>query len=118
MDIREAEQVFKFVGWQDVLDSADGTQFGVILNGEPTVATKVHSENKADEDYERDLVVIVEINGQYYRKTGYGMVGSHCYGDYEPSWNSGLEEVTPQEQTVVVYETVRIPRETTVTKYV
>jgi hypothetical protein len=55
---------------------------------------------------DRNLTVVVEISGQYFRKMGYAEIGSHCYGDYENSWRGELEEVFPWQKSVTVYEAV------------
>lgn len=104
MSIFEFEQALKFVDWSALQESPDGETFPVKLWGEYVTATKVHSEGYEDSDDETDLVVVVEVGGRFFRKEGWSMVGSHCYGDYEPSWNSGLTEVYPKEQDVTVWE--------------
>jgi hypothetical protein len=105
MDITEAKKALRWADWSELLRSEDGTIFAAMVDGVPTIATKVFSEDKEDEDEDTNLMVVVEVAGQYFQKTGYCQIGSHCYGDYEPSWNE-LTEVIPTQKTVTVYETV------------
>lgn len=105
LSLTEAERVFKHVDWSDLLESEDGTPFAVLVNGEPTVARVVQTTDDRDDENDRDIAVVVEIDGQYFRKEGYGSVGSHCYGEYTPSWY-GLKAVRPRETVVTVYDTI------------
>lgn len=104
MDINEAKRALQYADWNHLLEAADDAVFPVIIDGKPALATKAHSVDKEDADYDRDLEVIVRIGEQYFRKHGWSQIGSHCYGDYEPSWESDLTEVFPTTKTVVIWE--------------
>lgn len=104
MNIEEAKKVLRLAPWDELLNEEDGSAFAVLVDGVPTLATKVHSKDQEDSDYDRDLEVVVEVGGQYFKKTGWSQVGSHCYGEYEPSWSSDLKEVFPREKTLTLYE--------------
>lgn len=82
--------------WEQILALKDGETFGVVVDGQHHTAAKVMSKNRYDEEYDNDLEVVIEIDGRYFRKTGWANVGSHCYGEYGPSWNEGLTEVKPK----------------------
>jgi hypothetical protein len=103
MDLIEAREALRYVSWDNLLNMDDGRKFAVILGGEPAIGTKVHSKDNEDEDNDRTLEVVVELRGQYFRNTGWSEIGSHCYGEYTPSWN-GIEEVVPKVRPVTVYE--------------
>lgn len=103
MDLDTAVEALRVVYWDDLLNAPDGKKFAIMIDGEPAIARKVHSVDKEDSDYDRDLEVIVEIEGQFFRKTGWANVGSHCYGEYTPSWND-LTEVFPKTKTIITYE--------------
>lgn len=103
MDLREAQAAFRFTDWSDLLTVDDGSVFSVLVDGKPALATKVYSEDREDADYDRALKVVVKIGDQFFLKTGWSPVGSHCYGDYGPSWGE-LSEVFPQEKTLTFYE--------------
>jgi len=103
MNLSEAQKALRFVDWGTLLEAEEGTTFPVTVNNEVVNATLVFSEDKADEDYDQNLTVVVKIGDQLWRKTGWGNVGSHCYGDYEPSWGS-LAEVVATPKYVTIYE--------------
>jgi hypothetical protein len=101
LTLSDAERVFRYVDWSSLLTAGEGDKFAVLVDGEPAMATV----DKEDDDNDRDLLVTVEILGQFFQKTGWAQIGSHCYGDYEPSWNS-LREVRPAQKVVTVCEVV------------
>lgn len=103
MDVTEVVQATKFIDWSELLDAADGTTFPIVINGEVVTATKVHSDGQEHDYDENDLFVVIEVQGRYFRKNGWGVNGSHCYGDYTPSWESSLNEVSPATKTVTVW---------------
>lgn len=102
----EAMAALRSIDFSDLLARGEGTVFAVILDDEPTVATVVSSDEKGDEDNDRDLNVVVKIGSQYFKRHGWGQIGSHCYGAYKPSWSSEVTEVRPREMTVTVYDAV------------
>lgn len=93
MDLNDVETALKFTDWSNLLHVETGTTFAIKLNGEATLATVLANEDKEDDDYDRNLAVVVEVQGRFFRKTGWAQIGSHCYGEYEPSWGE-LKEVT------------------------
>lgn len=105
MNPEEAEKVLRFSDWEMLLDAQDGTTFAIKVDEQPVLAEKVFSEDKDDEDEDRDLTVVVRIGEQFFKRHGWSMVGSHCYGEYTPSWDSGLTEVFPHERQVTEYKT-------------
>ena len=105
LSLSEAEKALRYVDWSDLLTAEDDEIFPVLVNGEAVTATKVFSEDKEDNDYDRQLQVVVKIGDQYFRREGWANVGSHCYGEYEPSWGS-LKEVNATPKYVTVYEEV------------
>ena len=104
MEIQDVKNALKYTDWTKLLYALDGEEFAIVLNGQPALAAKASSVDKEDSDYDRDLEVVVEVSGRFFRKTGWSQTGSHCYGDYEPSWESDLTEVTPHSRTVTVYD--------------
>jgi sulfur carrier protein ThiS len=105
VDLHEANEVLRYADWSNLLTANDGETFAVKVNGEAVLATKVSSNEKEDYDYDRRLSVVVEVQGQFFKKTGYAQNGSHCYGDYEPSWDE-MTEVFPHLTTVTTYKSV------------
>lgn len=107
LTLEEARKALRYADWTSLhSDGVDG-KFAVLLNGEAVTATVVSVETSDDPDsyYDNTMTVIVKLGEQFYRVTGEAQDGSHCYGDYEPSWNSP-EEVQPVPQYVTVYERV------------
>lgn len=105
MDIVAATNALKFVNWDNLVDVEDGFEFAVIAEGEPVIARKVHSEKKYDYDYDRKLVVVVQIGEQFYRRTGWLRNESHCSWDGEESrWHNDITEVRARTETVTLYE--------------
>lgn len=105
VSLQDAKEATSLVDWSAIHRLGDGRKFPIVLGDEPEFAEKVASEDKEDSDYDRDLMVVVRIRDQYFKKEGYAQVGSHCYGDYEPSWYD-LKEVAPRERKVVDFEEV------------
>jgi hypothetical protein len=105
MDLKVAEKALRFIDWEELLDEAEGTEFGLIVDGELVTAKVVSTEDVEDSSNDRNLAVVVEIRGQFFRKTGYKEIGSHCYGEYEASWYS-LEVVNPVEKMITVYDAI------------
>lgn len=103
MDQNEAAKALNLIDWDTLLNAADGTKFPAVVDGELVWAEKVHSVDKADADYERELLVVVKLGDQYFKQTGWANVGSHCYGEYTPSWN-GVKEAFPKVKTITVWE--------------
>lgn len=104
--VHEATAALRSIDFSDLLARGEGTVFAVILDGEPVVATVVALVEKEDEDNDRDLAVVVKLGSQYFKRIGWGMIGSHCYGEYESSWSSEVTEVHPRETVVTVYDVV------------
>lgn len=105
MNLGEAMEVLRFVNWEALLHAPEGTEFPVVIDGALALAVVVMSEDKEDYDNNRTLKVIVRIGDQFFRKTGWAQIGSHCYGEYTPSWDD-LKEVFPHERTIVEYKEV------------
>lgn len=105
MDLNEAKKVFKTTDWSALLTAGDGEPFAVLVDGEATLGYVVQTDDKEDEDNDRNLNVVVRVGDQFFRKTGWAQIGSHCYGDYEPLWNE-LEEVRPVVKPVTEYKAV------------
>lgn len=105
MNLTEAAKALRVLDWSDLLAQGVGTKFAALVDGEAVLGTVVESSDNEDEDNDRDLSVTVEVAGQYFRRTGWSQIGSHCYGDYEPSWNE-IKEVRPREKTITVYEVI------------
>lgn len=95
LSLAEVEEALKYTDWYALLKSRGEVIFPVLLRGEVTLAKLVLNEDKEDEDWDRKLKVVVEIEGRYFGQTGWKEIGSHCYGDYEPQWN-GIEEFFPK----------------------
>jgi hypothetical protein len=104
LTLSDAERVLRYTDWSGLLH-AEGEKFAVLFDGEPLLAEVVQSSDKEDEDNDRDLSVTVRIGEQYFRKTGWAQIGSHCYGEYEPSWNE-LKEVRATQKYVTVYDVI------------
>lgn len=105
MNITEAKTALRVLDWSDFLTQGTGTRFAVLVDNEALLGTVVEAEDKEDEDNDRNLSVTVEVAGQYFRRTGWSQIGSHCYGEYEPGWNE-IKEVRPRENKVVVYDDI------------
>jgi hypothetical protein len=105
MNLSEANAALRATDWSDLLDQGEGAKFAVLVNGEPVLGTVVQTESREDYYDDHKMTVVVEVAGQYFRKTGNQQNGSHCYGDYEVSWDE-LEEVRPSEKPVTVYVAV------------
>lgn len=103
MNLSEAKAVLKYTDWSALLKAEDGTRFPVLVDGQAALAEKVFSEDKEDYDYDRALQVVVKIGEQFFKQAGWSNVGSHCYGDYEPSWGE-LSEVFPKTKTLVYFD--------------
>lgn len=105
MNLNEAKIALRVLDWSDLLAQGVGTKFAVLVDNEAILGTVVEANDREDEDNDRDLGVTVEVAGQFFRRTGWAQIGSHCYGDYEPSWNE-IKEVRPRDTVVVVYEVI------------
>jgi hypothetical protein len=106
VNLTQAKAALRYVSWTDLARAEDGTKFAVVVDGEAVEAVKVQSNTKRDDDYDRNISVVVTLGGQAFRQNGYLHVGSACYEDeYETSWNGTLEEVFPHEKTITFYET-------------
>lgn len=91
--------------WDTLYESPNGTGFPIVLNGEVTSLTVVHTSDHEDSDYDNDIEVVVLVGEQFFRMSGYANSGSHCYGEYGNSWNQ-LVEVKATPKTITVYETL------------
>ncbi len=83
-------------GWHTI--AYQDKPFAVIIDGR-AVIVKVHGKSRLG-DGATEVWIAVEIEGRYFKKSGYHQ--SH----YVTEWDGSLEEVSPQEKTVTVYERI------------
>ena len=105
MTLEEATRALRVLDWDDLMSEGVGTRFAALVDNEAVLGTVVEVIEKQDHYDDRVLTVTVQVGGQFFQKTGTLQNGSHCYGDYETSWNS-LTQVRPREQMVTIYESV------------
>lgn len=101
-----AQQIEQAIEWSDEFESwgeADwwtGKHRLVLdIDGQTEYAEYIDSKIPAEGGGE-SIFVIFKVGSQFYRKSGYYL--SHD-GSY---WDGDLEEVTPTEKLVTVYDTV------------
>jgi hypothetical protein len=103
MNLQEANKAFRVLDWDDLTTQGDGTHFAVLVDNEAFLGKVVEIIEKEDHYDDRVVTVTVEVNGQFFQRTGTVRNESHCYGDYETSWNE-LREVKPVQKMVTLYE--------------
>ena len=103
--LHDVQVALRVINWTVVREMADGEEFGVVLDGQHRTAIKRQSDTHHDSDYETDIYVVVEIDGQFFKKTGWNSSSSHCYGygDEDVTWSDGLTEVRPDVRPITHY---------------
>jgi hypothetical protein len=105
LSLSDARTATKYTDWFALLLAGQDTTFPVVVDGEAVFAKVVETIDKEDYDNDRELSVVVEIDGQFFRKVGWGYNESHCYGNSEPSWGE-LTQVRAKETKVTLYEEI------------
>lgn len=86
------------IGWPEVAYMDKGEAFALLLDGRAVLA---HREDSSKLGVgATDIWVVIEIEGRYYRKTGYHQSHDGTY------WDGSVTEVRPKEKLVTVYENI------------
>ena len=103
--LSDVQRALRVINWTVVRDMEDGETFGVVLDGQHKNVSKMQSDDHRDNDYDTDIYVVVAIDGQYFKKTGWNSNSSHCYGygDEDVTWSEGLTEVHPDVRPITHY---------------
>lgn len=98
-DSDDVETAMERQSWHEVAGMDKGEPFALLLDGEAVLAVK-SDNSKLGEGAGSDVWIVIEINGRFFKKSGYHE--SH----YGTDWDGTLDEVKPREATVTVYDNI------------
>lgn len=88
------EAVDDRTGWSEVAYMDEDEPFALLIDGKTVLAVR----RGRSEIREGDIWAVIEIDGRFFKKTGYH--ASHD-GTY---WDGSVTEVLPKQKTITIYE--------------
>ena len=86
------------IGWSEVAYMDEGEPMALLIDEKAVLAVRRGSSHLGVGA--TDIWVVIEIDGRYFKKTGYHQSHDGTY------WDGAVTEVRPQEKTITVYERV------------
>jgi hypothetical protein len=82
------------LGWSEIANMDEDEPMALLINGHAMLTVR----RGMSEIREGDIWVVVEIDGRFFKKTGYHQSHDGTY------WDGSVSEVKPQQKTITVYE--------------